>query len=69
VMSFTGFGMVGNLLAGWLAKVTSVQTTFACYGIAGICSAVIFLLALPTINETLKKAHLKLTVDMQPKET
>jgi MFS family permease len=68
VMSFTGFGMAGNLLAGWLAKVASVQITFACYGIAGIFSAIIFLLALPTVNKSLKNAHLKLTVDTQPKE-
>lgn len=69
VMSFTGFGMAGNLLAGWLAKLTDVRSTFLVYGIDGLLAAAVFTLALPSINAALHAAHLKLTVDTEPKQT
>jgi MFS family permease len=68
IMSFTGFGMLGNLLAGWLAKITSVRLTFLLFGIDGLLASAVFVFSLQAINAALKAAHVKMTVAARPDE-
>jgi len=59
LLSFSGFGPIGNLIAGWTAKVFGVRPVIAFGGILTLAAGVVFIFVLPKIREHLRAVYIK----------
>jgi MFS family permease len=59
LLSFSGFGPLGNLAAGWLAKIYGVRIVIAAGGVLTLLAGIVFIFMLPEIRGNLRTVYIK----------
>src|SRR5512133_1115834 len=59
ILAFSGFVPIGNLLAGYMAKIFGVREVLAAGGILTLISGIAFLILLPRLRRYLKPVYIK----------
>lgn len=59
LLSFSAFGPLGSLIAGWLAGIFGVRIVLLCGGVSTLVAGIVFLAVLPEIRKHLKPVYIK----------